>query len=387
LVDGFTPRTVAPNAITLSGLALMFAAYCAVWYHCPNYDEGAREEEGGGTGGSSTPSVPRWIFAFNCAAMLAYQTLDNMDGKQARRTGSSSPLGLLFDHGCDAVNSAFGSGNWMAAMAVSTSSDPLAAWALVFMPMAAFYVTTWEEYHTGEMVLPSFNGPTEGLLMGAALSMTSAVLGPAYWRGTDWYDVAIAPVATYLLPPSVADGLMPEGGIRNCDLVALASVLGFVVAFFPRIYENCRRYGASTLAGLFPFAVLCGAPLVVGRADPDLFVRNPRTSLHLFSGLFAEMATQLMLDHMTLLPFRALRPVLFPLAALATARAAGAAPGGDEADAMLLAYAVGVWVYLAMKVSVVIHEICDALGIWCFDIVTPREKGSGGKGGKELKVS
>jgi phosphatidylglycerophosphate synthase len=32
------------------------------------------------------------------------QTLDAMDGKQARRTGSSSPLGELLDHGvCDAI--------------------------------------------------------------------------------------------------------------------------------------------------------------------------------------------------------------------------------------------------------------------------------------------
>lgn len=28
---------------------------------------------------------------------------DNLDGKQARRTKTSSPLGLLFDHGCDAM--------------------------------------------------------------------------------------------------------------------------------------------------------------------------------------------------------------------------------------------------------------------------------------------
>ncbi|CAN0135138.1 unnamed protein product, partial [Laminaria digitata] len=26
----------------------------------------------------------------------------------ARRTGSSSPLGLIFDHGCDAINCCFG---------------------------------------------------------------------------------------------------------------------------------------------------------------------------------------------------------------------------------------------------------------------------------------
>jgi phosphatidylglycerophosphate synthase len=38
------------------------------------------------------------------ALAQAYQTLDNLDGRQARRTGSSSPLGLLFDHGVDALN-------------------------------------------------------------------------------------------------------------------------------------------------------------------------------------------------------------------------------------------------------------------------------------------
>jgi ethanolaminephosphotransferase len=26
-----------------------------------------------------------------------------MDGKQARRTKTSSPLGMMFDHGCDAL--------------------------------------------------------------------------------------------------------------------------------------------------------------------------------------------------------------------------------------------------------------------------------------------
>ena len=35
------------------------------------------------------------------------QTMDVIDGKQARATGTSSPMGELFDHGCDALNSAF----------------------------------------------------------------------------------------------------------------------------------------------------------------------------------------------------------------------------------------------------------------------------------------
>ncbi len=36
--------------------------------------------------------------------LFAYQSLDSIDGKQARRTGMAGPLGELFDHGCDAIN-------------------------------------------------------------------------------------------------------------------------------------------------------------------------------------------------------------------------------------------------------------------------------------------
>jgi phosphatidylglycerophosphate synthase len=49
--------------------------------------------------------APWWCF-FDGACYLIYRILDEMDGKQARRTGNSSPLGLLFDHGCDAFTAA-----------------------------------------------------------------------------------------------------------------------------------------------------------------------------------------------------------------------------------------------------------------------------------------
>jgi len=40
------------------------------------------------------------IFPY-CIELLLSCVLDGTDGKQARRTGSSSPLGELFDHGLD----------------------------------------------------------------------------------------------------------------------------------------------------------------------------------------------------------------------------------------------------------------------------------------------
>ena len=36
-----------------------------------------------------------------------YSTMDNLDGKQARRTGAGSPMGMLFDHTCDAMTAVF----------------------------------------------------------------------------------------------------------------------------------------------------------------------------------------------------------------------------------------------------------------------------------------
>lgn len=50
-------------------------------------------------------SFPYFYYIVCACGVLIYQTFDAVDGKQARRTGQSSPLGQLFDHGCDAVNS------------------------------------------------------------------------------------------------------------------------------------------------------------------------------------------------------------------------------------------------------------------------------------------
>jgi len=42
---------------------------------------------------------PGWVHLAHGLRLFLYQTFDAVDGKQARRTSSSSPLGELFDHG------------------------------------------------------------------------------------------------------------------------------------------------------------------------------------------------------------------------------------------------------------------------------------------------
>ncbi|CAN1217453.1 Choline/ethanolaminephosphotransferase 1 [Linum perenne] len=82
-----------------------------------------------------------------------YQTFDAVDGKQARRTNSSSPLGELFDHGCDALACAF--------------------------EAMAFGSTTI--YFTNTLILPVVNGPTEGLMLIYLAYFFTAIVGAEWW--------------------------------------------------------------------------------------------------------------------------------------------------------------------------------------------------------------
>ena len=51
--------------------------------------------------------APRWVYFNLAGSLFVYQTMDAIDGKQARRTGTGSPLGELFDHGLDCIANAF----------------------------------------------------------------------------------------------------------------------------------------------------------------------------------------------------------------------------------------------------------------------------------------
>lgn len=51
--------------------------------------------------------APRWVYFNLAGSLFVYQTMDAIDGKQARRTGTGSPLGELFDHGLDCIANSF----------------------------------------------------------------------------------------------------------------------------------------------------------------------------------------------------------------------------------------------------------------------------------------
>ena len=92
--------------------------------------------------------MPRWVALANALGLFAYQTLDAIDGKQARRTGTSSPLGQLFDHGCDAV-----SGALIGISAGATLRMGFSRWLIILLGslLLPFFLGQWEEFTTKVM--------------------------------------------------------------------------------------------------------------------------------------------------------------------------------------------------------------------------------------------
>ncbi len=83
----FIPLTIAPNLLTLSGFyCLLLSAY----YTFYQYD-----------------TYPIIITFLNMVLFFLYQTLDALDGKQARKIQNASPLGELLDHTCDNIGMIF----------------------------------------------------------------------------------------------------------------------------------------------------------------------------------------------------------------------------------------------------------------------------------------
>lgn len=126
------PMSLAPNMVTLLGALHCAISYFTSWHYAPHFD---------------TP-LPSWVIFLSGYCTIAYYTFDCMDGKQARRTGQSSPLGQLFDHGFDCIcNLAHVSTNAGYLVIGGTPWFTLLQGSLFL----AFFMAQWEEYYTGEL--------------------------------------------------------------------------------------------------------------------------------------------------------------------------------------------------------------------------------------------
>ncbi|PJF19383.1 hypothetical protein PSACC_00769 [Paramicrosporidium saccamoebae] len=348
------PLWMAPNLITLIGLGFMLAALGVALHYTPDLV---------GPG-------PPWVYFFYAACLWVYSTLDNVDGKQARRTKSSSPLGELFDHGCDALNCSIGGIVQTAAMGAGSSGYALIVLGITFW---AFYLPTWEEYHTGVLYLGYINGPTEGILAAIGMMCLSGIYGPAIWTRTFGEQFPV------YFPPST---WLHSVAIPHCAIVFFGVIfLGlYVPTCVIAVHRACRTKKQS-----FRVALLQLLPMGLVSAAAYIWLWSPYSTIRVrhfalfalaFGVGFGKMATKIIYAHLTKRRFPYHSGLMFPLFAGAVLinipLIVPIAP--FITPTMELVY---VWAWLVFALVGyfqwsyhVINSFCNFLNISCFTLKT-----------------
>jgi phosphatidylglycerophosphate synthase len=127
----YIPLWMAPNLVTLLGLCFQILNVAYFLY----------------LDLSMTQQFPPSLYIWSAFSLFVYQTLDAIDGKQARRTGTSSPLGQLFDHGCDALQSCIIC--YISLQVWKCPPTEPSFYILHLSVLGVFFCANWEEYHVG----------------------------------------------------------------------------------------------------------------------------------------------------------------------------------------------------------------------------------------------
>lgn len=299
--------------------------------------------------------------------------MDNIDGKQARRTGTSSGLGELFDHGIDSLNCTLASLLETAAMALGTSKSGVFT---ALCPCLAMFFSTWETYHTHTLYLGYFNGPTEGILIACAVMAISGICGPGIWTER---------IVDLLGEKSLLGfhHLIGDHSIRDIWILIIAGSLLFGhIPFCVLNVIKARRRNKLPVLPVF----LEWIPMAVYTLSIGAWLYSPHSTLmrenHLvlfcltMAFVFGRMTTKMILAHLTRQPFPYWTVMLLPLIGGAVL---GNLPrfGFPAVSAQTEYYYL--WAYFFFALAVYFHwaylvttSICNFLGINCLTI--PHEK-------------
>lgn len=206
---------------------------------------------------------------------------------------------------------------------------------LVLVAMAAFYVSTWEEYYTGTMYLGVINGPTEGLVIACMIMLTSGIWGAHIWSLPLSRVISSKTLAmmSRVLP-------VPLTHVTVASALATLMIVMFVTTQLPFSLYNVYRAlsvkgswskysdevhyspnGGYLLKlmhaklGLLQIVVLVSATVWWMMAPGTAVMQNHMALLFMVGVVFANMASNIILAYLLRRPFPHFTWTLLPLIA------------------------------------------------------------------------
>ncbi|KAI0020642.1 CDP-alcohol phosphatidyltransferase-domain-containing protein [Xylariomycetidae sp. FL0641] len=358
------PMSMAPNLITLSGFMFIIANFFTLLWYNPNLDQ----------------NCPPWVYYSWAAGLFLYQTFDAVDGSQARRTHQSGPLGELFDHGVDALNTS------LEVLLFAGSQNMGQSWytvATLFASLLTFYVQTWDEYHTKTLTLGIVNGPVEGvLILVFVYALTGYMGGASFWQQSMLGALGVP--KTLGIPDS----------LYNLSFTQWYMVQGTIVLVFNTV-ESARNVikarrargdrSRGALKGLLPFFGTWILIVTYLYLQPVIRTQH-LVPFVLFAGIVnAYSVGQMITAHLVKMRFPYWNVLVLPLiygvidslgpvlqAHVGWASGWPSALGDDvyQVAFMFCMLGMAIGVYGSFVVDVIV-TICDYLDIWCLTIKHP----------------
>ena len=161
---GLVPEWIAPNLLTVISLIFNIIGFLFVIFEAGN---------------DFSYKLSRLTTLVITITHYLYIFFDNLDGKQARKTKTSSSFGMLLDHGCDVFTNICVFFN--VAHLCRLGNESIFVEFLIITLYLGFYTTTYEEYILGEMHLGIINGPDEGNFFIATGTFISFIIGNDFW--------------------------------------------------------------------------------------------------------------------------------------------------------------------------------------------------------------
>lgn len=331
------PKWLAPNLVTLLGFAPMVLSFVLGWRASPDFSE----------------PMPRPLAFFTGLALFFYQTMDAMDGKQARRTGSSTPLGQLFDHGCDCL--ACFSFHAVGCMILLPGRS---WWTLIGQSamQTGFFLAQWQEYHTG--VLRTSFGPvgvteTQYFLIFGALA--SGLVGPERMRAFFEADVQLPWVGAMRM------------GLVGVQVWTIFVVVLACICLCKTLPEAARKGGAAgllcALQQLLPVLVL--NLLMFCAWEPSVLQHSARKFFLVTGLLMFYFTAQMILFSMARMRFPTLQWTLLPYLGVALSSWV-VVPA--HLDAALIVGMGCIVLYVFLWLWTVVDELKTKLGIFAFSL-------------------
>lgn len=225
------PLWLAPNLITILSLIFNIIGFLFVIIECKN--------------DFSKKLSPISTFIITISHYL-YIIFDNLDGKQARRTGTSTAYGMLLDHGCDVFTNIIVAFNMSHLLLLGNNS----IFSFIFYSglFLGFFSFTYQEYIFGELLLPPINGANEGNLAIVFFSFCGFVFGGGiyrikilFWRLGQWIAIGMFGMAIWTTGIQTIRKIINEKGkdiIYTVLIDWIDIILCIIIPFLLCIFNN-----------------------------------------------------------------------------------------------------------------------------------------------------